>query len=59
MREVAGLELPTTLGELLDPGAAALIVSDVQVGIVGQIADGGKVVTEVRHVLEAAWGEAP
>lgn len=54
MRRAAGLDIPTTIEELLDPQFTALIVYDVQVGIVGQIACGAQIVDKIRSVLEAA-----
>ena len=54
MRQAAGLNIPTTLDELLDPPTTALVVYDAQVGIVRQIADGAGVVARMRNVLEAA-----
>jgi len=49
-----GLDIPLTLAEVCHPQRAALIVYDMQVGIVSQIADGHQVVERVRGVLEAA-----
>jgi len=49
-----GLDVPLTLVEVCRPQRTALIVYDMQVGIVSQIADGHKVVERVRGVLEAA-----
>ena len=54
MRCAAGLDIPIALDELLDPSATALVVYDVQVGIVGQIADGAEVIRKVSQVLTAA-----
>jgi nicotinamidase-related amidase len=54
MRHADGLDIPTTLSELLDPAIAALLVYDMQVGIVNQIADGPAIVARVREVLHAA-----
>jgi nicotinamidase-related amidase len=49
-----GLDIPLTLAEVCRPQRTALVVYDMQVGIVSQIADGHKVVERVRGVLEAA-----
>src|SRR5262249_60522775 len=38
-----GLDIPETLADALEPSALALVVYDMQVGIVGQIADGDRV----------------
>jgi biuret amidohydrolase len=54
MERAFGLDIPLTLGEVCHPHRTALIVYDVQVGIVSQIADGPQVVERVRGVLEAA-----
>ena len=49
-----GLEIPLTLAEVCHPHRTALLVYDMQVGIVSQIADGPKIVERVGFVLEAA-----
>jgi nicotinamidase-related amidase len=49
-----GLDIPESLEEALQPAALALIVYDMQAGIVGQIADGDRVLANVLRVLEAA-----
>jgi nicotinamidase-related amidase len=49
-----GLDIPETLADALEPAALALVVYDMQVGIVGQIADGDRVVANVLRVLAAA-----
>jgi biuret amidohydrolase len=49
-----GLDIPLTLEEVCDPRRLALIVHDMQVGIVGQIADGPPVTAAVAAVLDAA-----
>ena len=54
MRCAAGLDIPIALDELLDPTTTALVVYDVQVGIVGQIADGAEVIRKVSQILTAA-----
>ena len=54
MRCAAGLDIPTALDELLDPSTTALVVYDVQVGIVGQIADGAELIGKVSQILTAA-----
>ena len=54
MEHAFGLDVPLTLVEVCRPQRTALIVYDMQVGIVSQIADGHKVVERVRGVLEAA-----
>jgi nicotinamidase-related amidase len=54
MDELNGLEIPEVLADALRPETLALIVYDMQVGVVGQIADGERVVANVRRVLDAA-----
>jgi nicotinamidase-related amidase len=54
MEHAFGLDIPLTLAEVCHPQRTALIVYDMQVGIVSQIADGHQVVERVRGVLEAA-----
>jgi nicotinamidase-related amidase len=48
------LQIPESLEEVCDPGRLALIVYDMQVGVVGQLDDGPEVVARVVTVLEAA-----
>jgi nicotinamidase-related amidase len=54
MEHAFGLDIPLTLAEVCHPLRTALIVYDMQVGIVSQIANGHQVVERVRGVLEAA-----
>jgi biuret amidohydrolase len=54
MDRAFGLDIPTTLDEVCHPGRAALIVYDMQVGIVSQLATGQAIVERVRQVLQAA-----
>ena len=49
-----GLEIPESLTEALDPARLALIVYDMQVGVLRQIADGDAVLGNVQRVLAAA-----
>lgn len=48
------LHIPETTEEVCDPEHLALVVYDMQVGVVGQISDGPQVTARVRQVLEAA-----
>lgn len=49
-----GLEIPESLAEALDPERLALIVYDMQVGVLRQIPDGDRVLANVQRVLAAA-----
>jgi biuret amidohydrolase len=49
-----GLSIPETLEEVCDPARMALLVYDMQVGILGQIADAAAVTANVARVLGAA-----
>jgi biuret amidohydrolase len=49
-----GLEVPETLAEICLPERLALVVYDMQVGIVSQLPDGGDVTEAVAAVLDAA-----
>jgi nicotinamidase-related amidase len=49
-----GLEIPQSLEEACDPARTALIVYDMQIGIVRQLRDGQAVVERVSQVLRAA-----
>jgi nicotinamidase-related amidase len=54
MERAYGLEIPQSLDDACDPTRLALIVYDMQVGILRQLRDGGEVVPKVMTVLEAA-----
>src|SRR4029079_17106936 len=49
-----GLEIPESLDEVLEPATLALVVYDMQVGILSQIARGHEVLHNVRRLLAAA-----
>jgi nicotinamidase-related amidase len=49
-----GLNVPESLGEVCRPERLALLVYDMQVGILEQLPDSEKVIESVRAVLEAA-----
>jgi nicotinamidase-related amidase len=48
--------IPRTLEQAVHPERMALVVYDMQVGIVRQIADGARVVAQVQRALSAARG---
>jgi biuret amidohydrolase len=54
MQHRRNLLIPDTLADVCDPDRLALIVYDMQVGVVGQLADGQQVTERVGRVLEAA-----
>jgi nicotinamidase-related amidase len=54
VRSFQGVDIATTLADLLTPAHLALVVYDMQVGICSQIADGDRVVSAVGKVLEVA-----
>jgi len=55
MRRRSGLDIPQTLEDACDPAAMALIVYDMQVGVLRQLPDGGaEAVRQVSRVLAAA-----
>ena len=49
-----GLEVPETLEEICRPDRLAMLIYDMQVGILGQIADADRVVAKVKEALDAA-----
>jgi nicotinamidase-related amidase len=54
MQHHRNLRIPDTLADVCDRDRLALIVYDMQVGVVRQLADGPQVTERVRSVLEAA-----
>jgi len=48
------LEIPQTLDDICDPRRMALVVYDMQIGIVKQIEKGPEITERVLHVLDAA-----
>jgi len=51
---VFGLDIPRTLEEVCDPERMALLVYDMQAGIVSQLSDGPEITSRVGSVLGAA-----
>lgn len=49
-----GLDIPESLADALQPATSALVVYDMQVGVVSQIADGDEVIANVVKLLAAA-----
>jgi biuret amidohydrolase len=56
MEREYGLEIPESLEEACSPQRTALVVYDMQVGILRQLRDGAAVTTKVVQVLQAARG---
>jgi len=54
MQQAFGLNIPQTLEDICDPTRLALVVYDMQVGIVKQIENGRQITDKVVQVLEAA-----
>ncbi|GAB2559959.1 cysteine hydrolase family protein [Nocardia heshunensis] len=54
MRHGNGLEIPETLEDVCSPEKLALIVYDMQVGVLGQLDDGPQITERVARVVEAA-----
>jgi nicotinamidase-related amidase len=54
MERAYGLEIPESLDEACDPARLALLVYDMQVGILRQLRDGAEIVARVADVLDAA-----
>jgi nicotinamidase-related amidase len=54
MEHAYGLDIPRTLEEACDPKRMALLVYDMQVGIVSQLPNGPEIVARVAEVLRAA-----
>jgi len=54
MQKEFGLDIPQTLKDVCDPSRLALIVYDMQVGIVNQISNGAEITARVLKVIETA-----
>jgi biuret amidohydrolase len=54
MHHRRNLRIPDTLADVCDRDRIALIVYDMQVGVVRQLADGPQIIERVRSVLKAA-----
>ena len=54
MKDIYGLSIPETLEEVCDPRRVALLVYDMQVGILSQLKNGDQVTQQVLKVLTAA-----
>lgn len=56
MQNAFGLEIPETLDEACDPRRVALLVYDMQAGVLGQVARRDEIIHAVERVLGAARG---
>src|SRR5215468_10958061 len=54
MQQAFGLNIPQTLDDVCDPSSLALIIYDMQVGIVNQVKDGAEITARVQLVLNTA-----
>jgi len=54
MLRAFGLDIPRTLDDVCDPASMALIIYDMQIGIVKQVEQGAEITARVAQVLEAA-----
>jgi biuret amidohydrolase len=56
VEDAFGLEIPETLEEACDPSRAALVVYDMQIGVLNQVARRDEIVGSVRRVVDAGRG---
>jgi nicotinamidase-related amidase len=54
MRQAYGLDIPRTLEEACTPDRMALVVYDMQVGVLSQIRDAEQIIAAVSQTVEAA-----
>src|SRR5947199_8875110 len=54
MRRRSGLDIPQTVEDACDPATMALIMYDMQAGVLGQLPDGAEMVERVSGVVAAA-----
>jgi len=54
MQHAFGLDIPETLQEVCDPARLALLVYDMQVGVMRQLPNGAQITQRVATVLQAA-----
>lgn len=54
MQQAFGLNIPQTLDEVCDPAHMALIVYDMQIGVLRQIENADAIIAQVTRVLHAA-----
>jgi biuret amidohydrolase len=54
MKHAFGISIPQALSEICSPERCALVIYDMQAGIVPQLADGQRIVADCQALLEAA-----
>jgi biuret amidohydrolase len=54
MKHIQGLDIPATLGDVCNSQRMALLVYDMQVGILSQTKTGNQIVAQIGRVLSAA-----
>ncbi len=54
MKNIFGLNIPETVAEVCDPKRIAILVYDMQIGILGQIKNADQVIRQVLKVLTVA-----
>ena len=54
MERIFGLEIPLSLSEVCHPQRTAVVVYDMQVGIVSQVPTASAIVERIRRILDAA-----
>ena len=54
MQQHRNVSIPDTLADVCDPDCLALIIYDMQIGVISQLSDGPQVTDRVRRVLESA-----
>ena len=54
MKHAFGISIPQALSEICSPERCALVIYDMQAGIVPQLADGQRIVADCQTLLEAA-----
>jgi nicotinamidase-related amidase len=54
MKQAFGISVPETLEDICTPASCALLVYDMQVGIVPQISEGREILSRCKQILDAA-----
>jgi nicotinamidase-related amidase len=54
MQSAFGLNVPQTLAEMCDPRTLAIVVYDMQIGVLNQIKNGPEIISKVAEVISAA-----